>query len=71
MCEPKTLPDGEYWATSKESTLLAAGMNGHSEVFPQCRMTVRDGWAYFHRGGVEVWHCNVIYAEANFTIQDA
>ncbi|ABO60553.1 hypothetical protein LA345_39285 (plasmid) [Burkholderia vietnamiensis] len=65
------LKDGEYWATCKERSPMAAILNGHGAVFPQSRMTVRDGWAYFMRDGKEVWRCNARYAAFNFTIQDA
>lgn len=32
-------------------------------------MTVKDGWAFFQRDGVEVWTCNAVYAAANFDVQ--
>ena len=34
------LQDGEYWATCRERTRLAASANGYGPVFPQAKMTV-------------------------------
>nr|WP_249179575.1 hypothetical protein [Burkholderia vietnamiensis] len=65
------LPDGDYWATCRERNEISAALNGHSAVFPQARMVVRSGWAYFYRRDEEVWSCNVRYAAANFVIQMA
>nr|WP_081069220.1 hypothetical protein [Burkholderia diffusa] len=65
------LVDGEYVATCRERNPLSAAANGHSLVFPEARVTVRAGWAYFYRDGVEVWSCNAAYAAANFNIQNA
>nr|WP_244097100.1 hypothetical protein [Burkholderia ambifaria] len=69
--DPDLLPDGEYWATCRERNEISAALNGHSAVFPQARMTVKSGWAYFHRNDEEVWSCNVRYAASNFVIQAA
>ncbi|AYQ85980.1 hypothetical protein NYZ96_36055 (plasmid) [Burkholderia gladioli] len=66
---PDVLVDGAYLATCRERNALAAVANGHSQVFPQARMIVKDGWAHFYRNGEEVWTCNVHYAAANFVIQ--
>ena len=63
------LPDGEYWATCKERNALAAALNGHGAVFPQARMTVKNGTATFHRNGVELWVCNSIYAAVHFQVE--
>lgn len=63
--------DGEYWATCREPNELHAALNGHSAVFPQARMSVKNGWATFTRNGVEVWVCNARYAAVNFIVQPA
>ncbi|TDV17316.1 hypothetical protein [Paraburkholderia caballeronis] len=65
----EALPDGEYWATCRERNEIAAALNGHSQVFPQARVIVKNGWANFYRDGVEVWACNPVYAKSNFIIQ--
>ncbi len=69
----KTAPlaDGEYWAVCRERNVISAAANGHSLVFPKARMTVKDGWAFFHRDGVEIWSCNASYAEAQFDVHKA
>ncbi|MBJ9676326.1 hypothetical protein [Burkholderia gladioli] len=69
--DPDLLPDGDYWVTCRERNALSAAANGHSQVFPQAKMIVRDGWAYFYRDDDEVWTCNVRYAATNFVIQSA
>jgi hypothetical protein len=63
--------DGEYWATCKENNPLSAAANGHSQVFPEAQVTIKDGWATFHRDGQEIWNCNARYAGANFMLQKA
>ncbi|HGL4257945.1 hypothetical protein [Burkholderia multivorans] len=63
------LVDGEYEATCRERTTLAAAANGHGAVFPRARMIVKNGWATFTRDGVEVWNCNARYAAAHFDLQ--
>jgi hypothetical protein len=63
------LPDGEYWAVCRERNVISAAANGHSVVFPKAKMTVKDGWAYFHRDGIEIWSCNAAYAAAQFDVQ--
>ncbi|MDF0506617.1 hypothetical protein POK33_38345 [Burkholderia cenocepacia] len=65
------LPDGEYWATCRERNALSAAANGHSQVFPEARITVKDGWAFFYHEDVQVWNCNAAYAAANFNIKKA
>lgn len=65
------LANGEYWATCRERNNLSAALNGHGDVFPQARMTVKDGWAFFYRNAEEVWNCNARYAAANFIVQQA
>jgi hypothetical protein len=55
----------------RERNVLSAAANGHSQVFPNAQMTVRDGWAYFYRDRTEVWNCNAVYAAAQFMIQPA
>ncbi|WP_332451286.1 hypothetical protein, partial [Burkholderia ubonensis] len=56
----EALPNGEYWAMCRERNVISAAANGHSQVFPKARMTVKDGWAFFQRDGVEVWTCNAV-----------
>ncbi|WP_244106630.1 hypothetical protein [Burkholderia anthina] len=63
------LAEGEYVATCRERNPLSAAANGHSLVFPNAHVCVKDGWAYFYRNGVEVWSCNASYAAANFIIE--
>jgi hypothetical protein len=63
--------NGEYWAICKENNPLSAAANGHSQVFPRAEVTVKDGWATFHRDGKEIWNCNARYAAANFVLQKA
>jgi hypothetical protein len=63
------LADGRYTAACKERTSLSAAMNGHSQIYPSADMTIRDGWAYFYRDGVEVWDCNGAYAEMHFLVE--
>lgn len=53
----------------RERNALSAGANGHSQVFPKARMTVKDGWAVFYREGEEVWNCNAAYVAAHFDLQ--
>lgn len=48
------LADGKYWAMCRERNVLSAAAIGHSQVFQKARMTVKDGWAVFYRGGEEV-----------------
>ena len=67
----RTLVDGEYCAVCRERNAMAAAANGHSRVFPTTMVTVKDGWAYFHRDGTEVWTCNAAYAAAHFDMQRA
>ncbi|RQR62901.1 hypothetical protein DIE12_34460 [Burkholderia sp. Bp9015] len=64
-----TLADGQYRATCRERNPLSAAANGHSLVYPEARVIVKDGWAFFYRENVEVWNCNAAYAAANFNIQ--
>lgn len=63
------LQDGEYWATCRERTRLAASANGYGPVFPQAKMTVKDGWATFERDGKAVWDCNARFAAAHFDVR--
>lgn len=71
MVKKDTLVDGEYWAVCRERNALSAAANGHSQVFPKARITVKDGWAYFYRDGAEIWNCNAVYAAAQFSVQPA
>lgn len=41
--ETPTLADGDYWATCRERTKLAATANGYGSVFPQAKMSAKDG----------------------------
>lgn len=67
----ETLANGEYWATCRERNEISAALNGHGDVFPQARMTVIEGWAFFYKNGEEVWNCNARYAAANFVVRQA
>ncbi|ARL38828.1 hypothetical protein BOC49_21450 (plasmid) [Burkholderia pseudomallei] len=58
-------------ANTRERTIFAASANGHGDVFPRAEMIVKDGWATFARGGVEVWNCSARYAAAHFDVQSA
>lgn len=66
-----SLADGEYWAQCRERNLISAGANEHSLVFPKAWMTVKGGWAFFYRDGIEIWSCNASYAEAQFDVHKA
>ncbi|CEK42626.1 hypothetical protein PQBR44_0103 (plasmid) [Pseudomonas putida UWC1] len=66
--EPTKLKAGVYLARCKEATFLKAGINGHSSVWPEADLTIRDGWAYFSKSGVEVWNCNSAYASLHFIV---
>ena len=66
--EPTKLKAGFYLARCKEATFLKAGINGHSSVWPEADLTIRDGWAYFSKSGVEVWSCNSAYASLHFIV---
>ncbi len=61
--------DGEYLAICRENNPLSAAANGHEQVVPRAQMTVKDGWATFHRDGQEIWNCNARYAAANFVLE--
>jgi len=67
----KPLRDGTYVARCKEETYLSAAMNGHANVFPEAKLEVKDGWAYFYKGGKQVWSCNPLYAATYFKVQPA
>ncbi|MDI2145042.1 hypothetical protein KBJ94_23630 [Pseudomonas sp. ITA] len=68
MDMPKKLSDGDYIARCRQATLISATVNGHSQVFPQAHMTVKDGYATFFKDGKEVWGCNAVYAAAHFDV---
>lgn len=65
----KTLIDGQYVASCKDKTFLAAVSNGHSLVWPQARMVVRGAVARFFKPEGLVWSCNASYAGANFDVR--
>ncbi|MDN7465754.1 hypothetical protein QZM50_34090 [Burkholderia gladioli] len=69
----KTAPlaGGEHSAVCRERNVISVAANGHSLVFPKARMTLKDGWAFFRRDGVEIWSCNASYAEAQFDVHKA
>ncbi|WP_396334123.1 hypothetical protein [Burkholderia anthina] len=62
-------PDGEYLATCRERNPLSAAANGHSTVFHEADVVIKDGWAIFYRNGEAVWNCNARYAQANFDLK--
>ncbi|HBN6128331.1 hypothetical protein OXV40_29260 [Burkholderia contaminans] len=64
------LPDGRYMAKCRERNAIAAGMNGHSLVWPTAILRVANGIAIFERDGVKVWSCNAMYAATHFEIED-
>lgn len=65
----RPLSDGTYRATCKERSLLAAGMNGHSLVYPVSIVTVRTDQATFRKDGKTVWTCSAAYAAMHFHIE--
>jgi len=65
------LADGEYLAKCKERNALAAAINGHSQVWPEAKVVVKDGCASFFKGGTKVWECNATYARGNFDCSPA
>ena len=57
------LADGEYTAKCKEKTEISAAINGHSQVWPEAKVVVKDGYARFYKGRRQVWNCNATYAQ--------
>lgn len=60
------LADGNYIARCKEQSILAAALNGHSQVWPEAQVVVKGRLASFFKGGKKVWECNATYARGNF-----
>lgn len=65
------LADGEYIAKCKEKTEISAAINGHSQVWPEAKVVVKDSYARFYKDGRQVWHCNATYAHGNFDVTPA
>ncbi|MGP0171230.1 hypothetical protein ACSVIJ_05030 [Pseudomonas sp. NCHU5208] len=65
------LADGEYIAKCKEKTALSAAVNGHSQVWPEAKVVVKNGTARFYKDGSLVWECNATYAKGNFEVSSA
>lgn len=66
----KALRDGQYVASCRDKTFIAAVSNGHSLVWPQARMVVRGNVARFFKTEGLVWSCNTAYAGGNFDIRE-
>jgi hypothetical protein len=66
--QPRSLPAGTYVLRCKEESLLRAGLNGHSLVWPACEAVSDGSWVSFFRGGKEIYRCNALYAAATFII---
>ncbi|RZT35476.1 hypothetical protein [Cupriavidus agavae] len=69
MKSDKPLADGRYRARCKEANAIQALLAGHSAVFPDADVVVKDGWANFYRDGKKVWSCNPQYAALHFLIE--
>ncbi|WP_130392845.1 hypothetical protein [Cupriavidus agavae] len=69
MKSDKPLAEGRYRAKCKEANGLQALLAGHSQVFPEAEVVVKDGWANFYRDGKKVWSCNPHYAALQFLIE--
>ncbi|MCA8050757.1 hypothetical protein [Burkholderia arboris] len=65
----KSLQDGKYRAVCREKSALAAAINGHSQIYPEADVELKDGTAIFRRDGKIVWRCNAAYAELHFYIE--
>lgn len=68
MPREKKLKDGTYVAKCKEKTLLSATVNGHSAIWPEAKLVIKDSQAEFFHKGKLVWHCNMLYAANNFDV---
>lgn len=64
--QPAPLPAGKYVVRTRESTVLSAAANGHSEIFPEAQCVSDGKWCLFFRDGREVRGCNSLYAAAHF-----
>lgn len=65
------LADGEYVAKCKEKSALSAAVNGHSQIWPEAKVIVKEGNARFYKDGRLVWECNATYAHHNFEVASA
>lgn len=66
---PAPLPPGRYLIRTRETTPIAAAMNGHAAVHPHAECTSDGKWCVFYCDGQEVWSCNAVYAAANFDVE--
>lgn len=64
----KPLSDGQYLATCRDKSVLAAMSNGHSSVWPRARVVIKGSDAEFFKDGKSVWSCNSAYAGAHFDL---
>ncbi|MBN3729465.1 hypothetical protein G3N98_00750 [Burkholderia sp. Tr-20390] len=65
----KALQDGKYRAVCREKNALAAAINGHSLIYPEADVELKDGTAIFRKDGKIVWRCNAAYAELHFSLE--
>lgn len=63
------LADGQYRPLCKEKSFLQAMTNGHSRVWPQADVLIRDGLAWFSKESRQVWDCNAPYAATHFYLE--
>lgn len=63
---PSPLPPGEYHARSRDTSQIAAALNGHADAYPEARCSSDGKWCVFYRNGQAVWECNAVYAAAHF-----
>ncbi|CAJ6624078.1 Uncharacterised protein [Burkholderia pseudomallei] len=64
----QSLQDGKYRAVCREKNALAAGINGHSLIYPEAEAELKDGIATFRKDGKIVWRCNAAYATLHFSL---
>lgn len=62
------LADGRYRARCRDTSLIQAAANGHSSIWPEAELEVKEGGAMFYRDGTKVWSCNVHYAAFHFDL---
>ncbi|KVV07367.1 hypothetical protein [Burkholderia ubonensis] len=65
----RPLPDGKYRAVCREKNALAAGINGHSLIYPEAEVELKNGTATFRKDGKIVWSCNAEYAAVHFSLE--
>lgn len=65
----KPLSPGKYCLSCKETTAIAAAMNGHSAVWPQAQAVSDGKRVVFFKDGKQVYSCNATYAGANFEVK--